>query len=89
MNIQPQPQAKSCRSYAFEAIITISAIHTNTSHKWFVKFVNMVLPFFFLAHTIPLLLMAYKTAIHEITGCTPAQLMMGCDLRLPIDLLIG
>ena len=33
--------------------------------------------------------MAYRTAIHETTGCTPAQLMMGRDLRLPIDLLIG
>ena len=38
---------------------------------------------------IPLLLMAYRTAVHETTGCTPAQLMMGRDLRLPIDLLIG
>ena len=38
---------------------------------------------------VPLLLMAYRTAIHETTGCTPAQLMMGRDLRLPIDLLIG
>ena len=38
---------------------------------------------------IPLLLMAYRTAIHETTGCTPAQLMMGHDLRLPIDLLVG
>ena len=33
--------------------------------------------------------MAYRTAVHETTGCTPAQLMMGRDLRLPIDLLIG
>ena len=33
--------------------------------------------------------MAYRTAIHETTGCTPAQLMMGHDLRLPIDLLVG
>lgn len=38
---------------------------------------------------ISLLLMAYWTATHETTGCTPAQLMMGRDLRLPIDLLIG
>ena len=38
---------------------------------------------------VPLLLMAYRTAVHDTTGCTPAQLMMGRDLRLPIDLLIG
>ena len=31
--------------------------------------------------------MAYSTAIHESTGCTPASLMLGRDLRLPIDLL--
>ena len=38
---------------------------------------------------LPLLLMAYRTAIHETTGCTPASLMLGRDLRLPIDLLFG
>ena len=38
---------------------------------------------------LPLLLMAYRTAIHESTGCTPASLMLGRDLRLPIDLLYG
>ena len=38
---------------------------------------------------VPLLLMAYKTAVHNTTGCTPSQLAMGRDLQLPIDLLIG
>ena len=38
---------------------------------------------------LPLLLMAYRTAIHETTGCIPASLMLGRDLRLPIDLLFG
>ena len=38
---------------------------------------------------VPLLLMAYRTAAHDTTGVTPAQLMMGRDLRLPIDLFIG
>ena len=38
---------------------------------------------------IPLLLMAYRTAIHESTGITPAKMMMGRQLRLPLDLLMG
>ena len=38
---------------------------------------------------LPLLLMAYRTAVHEATGCTPVSLMLGQDLRLPIDLHIG
>ena len=33
--------------------------------------------------------MAYRTSVHETTGQTPARLMLGRDLRLPIDLLIG
>ena len=37
---------------------------------------------------IPFLLMAYRTATNETTGHTPAQLMIGWNLRLPIDLAI-
>ena len=33
--------------------------------------------------------MAIRSAIHESTGCTPARLMFGWDLRLPIDLVYG
>ena len=35
------------------------------------------------------MLMAYRTAVHETTGCTPASLMFGRDLKLPIDILYG
>jgi len=35
------------------------------------------------------LLMAYRSAEHETTGYTPARLMLGRELRLPIDLLTG
>ena len=36
---------------------------------------------------LPLLLMSYRTAIHNTTGCTPAKLMLGRNLRVPVDLL--
>ena len=35
---------------------------------------------------IPYLMLAYRSAIHESTGCTPAKVMFGRDLRLPVDL---
>ena len=38
---------------------------------------------------IPLLLMAYRSAVHDTSGCTPAKLMLGRDLSLPIDLIYG
>ena len=37
---------------------------------------------------LPLLLLAYRSAEHETTGYTPAQLMIGRDIRLPIDLMM-
>ena len=33
--------------------------------------------------------MAYRTAAHESTGLTPTNLMMGRELRVPLDLLMG
>ena len=33
---------------------------------------------------VPLLLMAYRSAVHETTKCTPAKLMLGRDLRLQL-----
>ena len=38
---------------------------------------------------ISLLLMAYRSAEHEVTGYTPARLMCGRELRLPVDLVTG
>lgn len=38
---------------------------------------------------IPLLLLAYRSAVHESTRCTPAKMTFGRDLRLPIDLVYG
>jgi len=31
--------------------------------------------------------MSYRTVVHSTTGCTPAKLMLGRNLRVPVDLL--
>ena len=38
---------------------------------------------------IPYILMAYHSAVHESTKCTPAKVLFGSELRLPIDLFLG
>ena len=38
---------------------------------------------------LPLLLMSYRSAVHEATKFTPAMLMFGWELCVPLDLLIG
>ena len=38
---------------------------------------------------LPLLLMSYRSAVHETTKFTPAMLMFGRELRVPLDLLLG
>ncbi|KAK3882386.1 hypothetical protein Pcinc_003791 [Petrolisthes cinctipes] len=38
---------------------------------------------------LPVLLMAYRSGVHEATGYTPACLMLGRELHLPVDLATG
>lgn len=38
---------------------------------------------------IPLLVMAYRSSVHEATGVSPSMLMLAREIRLPIDLVIG
>uniref|UniRef100_A0A8C5APC8 Gypsy retrotransposon integrase-like protein 1 n=1 Tax=Gadus morhua TaxID=8049 RepID=A0A8C5APC8_GADMO len=38
---------------------------------------------------LPLVLMAYRSAVQESTSCTPALLMLGRELRTPADLAFG
>ncbi|XP_063907405.1 uncharacterized protein K02A2.6-like [Zophobas morio] len=38
---------------------------------------------------LPLFLLAYRAAIHDTTGQTPAHVLFGKELRLPCDLVFG
>lgn len=38
---------------------------------------------------IPLLMMAYRSSVHDTTKCTPSAMMLGREIRLPIDLALG
>lgn len=38
---------------------------------------------------LPLFLMAYRSAVHDTTGMTPAMVLFGRELRLPCDILFG
>ena len=38
---------------------------------------------------IPFLLMAYLSASHDTTSCSPARMMLGRELKMPIDLMFG
>ncbi|GBM87176.1 hypothetical protein AVEN_78691-1 [Araneus ventricosus] len=38
---------------------------------------------------LPLFILAYRSADHEATGCTPADMLFGRTLRLPCDILFG
>ena len=38
---------------------------------------------------IPLLMMAYRSSVHETTGVSPAMMMFGRELTLPVDMTLG
>ena len=38
---------------------------------------------------IPLFLMSYRSAVHESTGTTPAKVIFGHEMRLPVDAITG
>ena len=38
---------------------------------------------------IPLLMLAYRSAVHETLGVSPAKMFFCRDLNLPIDLALG
>ena len=37
---------------------------------------------------LPLLMMAYRSSVHESTGFTPNEMMLGRAVLLPLDLVI-
>lgn len=38
---------------------------------------------------LPLLMMAYRSSIHESTGVSPSRMMLGREITLPVDLVLG
>ena len=38
---------------------------------------------------LPLILLAYRSAVHDTRGQTPARIVFGRELRLPCDILFG
>ena len=38
---------------------------------------------------MPLLMLAYRSSIHETTGISPAMMMLGRGLTLPVDMTLG
>ncbi|KAF8797284.1 hypothetical protein HNY73_001567 [Argiope bruennichi] len=38
---------------------------------------------------LPLVLLAYRSSVHETTGYSPSQMLFGLHLRLPADLLFS
>ena len=38
---------------------------------------------------LPLVMLAYRSSIQESTGQTPCKMMLGREVRLPIDLMLG
>lgn len=55
---------------------------------------NMIMPFVCKNQKdwdkhIPLLMMVYRSSVHETTGVSLSMLMLAREIRLPIDLVMG
>ena len=38
---------------------------------------------------LPIVMTAYHSSIHESTGESPVEMMLGRDIQMPIDLMLG
>ena len=38
---------------------------------------------------LPLVMTAYHSSIHKSTGDSPVRLMLGRDIQMPVDLVLG
>ena len=69
----PQGNAKCERMV--KVVGNLISCHCRTQKEWDDK--------------IPLLTMAYRSTLHEVTGYTPNYLMLGREIFLPLDIMIG
>jgi len=98
-------QGQNFESSVFQEVCTLLGIHktrTTALHpqsdgmvERYNRTIEAQLATFFQDHQkdwdrhLPLLLMSYRSAVHETTKFTPAMLMFGRELSVPLDLLIG
>ena len=98
-------QGRNCESHVFQEVCTLLGIHKTRTTALHPQSDGMVerynrtlenqLAAFVQDHQkdwdlhLPLLLMSYRSAVHETTKFTPAMLMFGRELRVPLDLLLG
>ena len=98
-------QGRNFESHVFQEVCTLLGIHKTRTTALHPQSDGMVerynrtlenqLTTFFQDHQkdwdlhLPLLLMSYRSAVHETTKLTPAMLMFGRELRVPLDLLLG
>ena len=38
---------------------------------------------------LPLILLSYRTSVHSSIGFTPSRMLLGQELRLPVDVVFG
>ena len=98
-------QGRNFESHVFQEVCTLLGIHKTRTTALYPQSDGMVerynrtlenqLATFVQDHQkdwdlhLPLLLMSYRSAVHETTKLTPGMLMFGRELRVPLDLLLG
>lgn len=69
------PQGNSRVERMVKVVVNLMAAYCNDQKDWDTN--------------LPLLTLAYRSTIHEVTGYTPNYLMLGREVFLPLDIMVG